>query len=181
MTRSFSKWRRFSLRTFLMLVTAFCLIFGWWASRSVSQRRAVLALQELGATVQYDDHWHFQRRYEYVRTVGRPFAQVTIEPLPKSWLRQRLGDDWFADVVEVGLRGGAVTNEVLKKAVPHLAKFEALERLDLSYAAVDGEGLCSLKPVKQLRHLRLGHTRILIVDPKLIELREELPHLQIAY
>jgi hypothetical protein len=180
MTRSFSNWRQFSLRTFLLLVTAFCLIFGWWASQSLRQREAVAALQQLGASVEYDDHSRYARRYRLVQS-GRTFRRQVIPPAQRSWLRQLMGDDWFAHVTNVAMRGGAVTNEVLKKAAPHLARLQGLQQLDLSHAQIDAKGLRPLEVVEQLQQLRLYQTKIVFDDSELVELRRRLPNLQFAY
>ena len=53
-TKTKRRWLRFSLRTFFVLLTVFCVWFGWHVERARQQRKAVEWVVEMGGRVLYD-------------------------------------------------------------------------------------------------------------------------------
>jgi hypothetical protein len=49
------RYRQFSLRTFLVVLTLVCLWFGWQVNRASRQRQAVAWVLEMGGSVKCDD------------------------------------------------------------------------------------------------------------------------------
>jgi hypothetical protein len=89
-------WYRSSLRTFLLVVTAFAVWFGWVMHKAREQRRVVAWVEKMGGEVGYE--------YE-VRLDGTFYD--SREPPGPEWLRDLVGIDCLHDVVLVDL---GVTN-----------------------------------------------------------------------
>ncbi len=80
------RWLRFSLRTFLVVVTLVCVWLGWKINSARKQKQAVEAIQAIGGTALYD--------FE-VDSDGEP-----IQPNPEpSWLAKWIGKDYVHNVV----------------------------------------------------------------------------------
>jgi hypothetical protein len=172
------RWLRYSLRSLLALFTVTCLAFGWFASRAAIQRNAVNSLRALGGVVRYDDDGF----YEMPTVLARPNrAPVFLPPPKKPWLRQVLGDDWFADVVTVVFYGRAVTDPDLEEALPRLAALPRLRRIEFRTTSITDDGLSPLRSLQQLDYLCLFETPIRIHDQGLVTLRRELPKLRVGY
>jgi len=107
------RWLRVSLRTFLVLVTVACLLFGGLANRANRQRHTVQWVTELGGRVSYD--YEFDKDDRFVK-----FAK----PPGPDWLNGLIGIDYFANVVTVDFTG---TQEL--SDVSPLANLKSLEYL----------------------------------------------------
>lgn len=154
------RWFRFSLRTLLLVVTVACVGFGWMGHKlrqAERQREAVAAIRELGAWVHYDSDVYPP---DHKR---RP-----------SWLRQSIGEDVFANVVDV--RWERASDD----ALVHLAALPKLEHLNLAGSEITDNGLTHLRPLKHLRSLDLASTKV--TDTGLMHLRplEHLHSLDLA-
>ena len=103
---------RFSLRGLIVLVLIVGCWLGWMVRSAQIQRAAVAAIERSGGWVWYD--WHFNNG-SVVRN-AKPWA-------PK-WLVDRVGVDYFGDVVFVGLRGQGSDAELIH--VGHLSRLETL-------------------------------------------------------
>ena len=85
------RWLQYSLRTFFVLLTVFCVWLGWTVHRANEQRKAVAWVREMGWSVEYDD----------------------AEPPSPKWLVELLGVDYFQEVsFVVVLSGGRSTAEI---------------------------------------------------------------------
>ncbi len=84
------RWLRFSLRTFLIVLTILCVWLGWYLHRVEQQRAAVRWVRENGGAVRYD--------YEF--DSDDKFIDASQPPVPK-WLVDMLGVDYFVSVVSV--------------------------------------------------------------------------------
>ena len=93
------RWLRFSLRTFLIVITILTVCFGWWVYRAERQRAAVRWVKENGGTVYYD----FEFDSEGV------FAQNRQSPVPE-WLLNILDVNYFSNVVYLNISGPQVTD-----------------------------------------------------------------------
>ena len=84
------RWLQYSLRTFFVLLTVFCVWLGWMSYEAREQRKAVQWVQEIGGTVFYDYEYYYQR--------GGDDLVDHYEPTAPRWLRDILGDDYFQKV-----------------------------------------------------------------------------------
>jgi hypothetical protein len=101
------RWLQFSLRGFLVVLTAGCLFSGWAVDRAQKQRAAVEAIEAVGGVVLYDwqgdiASWESSREESKYSPWGPSpamrFVPVDAEPSAPPWLRQFLGDDLFQHV-----------------------------------------------------------------------------------
>lgn len=83
------RWLRFSLRTVLIVLTAFCVWLGWFLFQVEQQRDAVKWILDYGGTVSYD--------FE-TDDVGKAEG---AQPSAPQWLIDRLGVDFFSSVTHV--------------------------------------------------------------------------------
>ena len=99
------RWFRFSLRTFLLVVTVLCVWLGWKINAAREQRQAVAEVRALDAHVRYD-------------------FEIVPGLLPKSphpepgWYAKLLGLDYFYDVRELGSNWNA--SKDVAAVLPHL-------------------------------------------------------------
>ena len=87
------RWFRFSLKTFLVLVTLFCVLMAFLGAlvyRVNKQREAVQWVKEHGGEIYYDYQWELSEG-----VIDDP------DPPGPDWLRDLIGIDYFADVVFV--------------------------------------------------------------------------------
>ncbi len=93
------RYRQFSLRTFLVVLTVACVWFGWQVNRANRQRKAVAWVLDIGGAVKYD--------YE-VDDAGSYIPDA--KPTGPEWLR-----DLYHQLVWVHLTGTQVSEEQIKK------------------------------------------------------------------
>jgi Leucine-rich repeat (LRR) protein len=128
----------------------------WFAvkiERARRQRETVSAIIEVGGWVRYD--------YE-LDASGRRIAAAEA-PGP-TWLRELLGVDFFAEVIQVHFRVLQVTGEtppVTRAVLAQLKHLSKLEYLDLGWRTeiTDAE-LTHLKELANLRQLFLDRTQL---------------------
>src|SRR5687768_798002 len=112
------RWLRFSLRTFLLVLTALCIWLGVNVNQARRQKEAVAALKALGATV----------LYAHQRGEGNP---IFFDPrkeldLPR-WLRDLTGDDFFQRVAWLYFPNGVTDDGLI-----HLAPLRGIELLGVA-------------------------------------------------
>ena len=160
------RWFQFSLRGMMVAVTLLAIFCGWVGVRIAKARRQKAAVDAIVS----GGGWFF---YDYQLTPGDPDAA----PPGPAWLRNFVGDDFFASVVEVGsfsgsgidtleacpelktcnLSGSYVTDAGLE----HLQNLRTLEELNLQGSfRVSDDGLRNLKALTGLRKLNLGNIAI---------------------
>ncbi len=130
------RWFQYSLRSLLVLMVLVSIGMSWFAvkmQRARKQKEAVEAIKKLGGEIQYD--------YE-VRQAGNPLPRVPPGP---AWLRNLLGDDFFASAV-----GVFFPPSVTDAGLEHLKGLRQLQRLGLSGTQVSDAGLERLKGLTQL-------------------------------
>ena len=128
------RWLRFSLRSTLIVATAFCIWIGWYSVRAKHQREAVLWARSAGGGVRYD----FE--YDYAKNLPRNGT-----PAVPAWLHEFLGIDYFSTVVSFDLSDSQIDD------LSPVVKFTRLERLQLWVAEVDNFApLASLTNLKSL-------------------------------
>jgi len=152
---------QFGLRTLLLAVAVCAAACSWFAVRKhrASQQRA--AIEALGdrAWVVYD----YQLDADGLHIEG-------AEPPGPAWLRNLLGDDFFADAEVVWS-----STDFDDDDLAHLAGLARLRRLQLARSRVTDEGLAHLKSLPELENLSLSSTRI--TDAGLVHLKQ-LPKLE---
>lgn len=175
------RWFQYSLRTLLVLVTAFAVACSWFAcrlKRAERQKNAVESLTKSGARVFYD----------YEVDQSRKVVSGAKPPGP-AWLRDLVGDHFLTTVVVVDLnhepwqegqitdadlepveslaglriltlRGTQITDEGLER-IKGLAQ---LQDFDLSQTKVTDAGLQHVKGLRRCWMLDLGGTRVTALD-----------------
>lgn len=167
------RWLRFSLRTLMLMVTAFAVWFGWQCDRARRQKASVAGITELGGTIVYD---HEFDGFEGLMVTsmgsgsiawyhsGRALWLRDAEPWGPKWLRRWMGEDFFQTVVSVNLSQhdrldyhGQVTDDDLR----HLRDLIHVRRLlldDCQY--VTDRGLEYVAGLDKLERLYLDSTSI---------------------
>jgi len=138
---------RFSLRTFLALVTIFCIALTWQLHRAKLQRNAAAAIRAAGGWVYYDYQGHDL-------TTGKLVAAA--RPGEPQWLLNLVGVDFFHDVTVVNMvydDQGPKRLDNKQSPVniaPHLAHFPRLRSLLVSGDYLDDEGMRVFGRLRQL-------------------------------
>jgi hypothetical protein len=175
------RWLRFSLRTFLLVVTALCVWLAFKVNAGRRQHEAVTAILNAGGTVMYDYQFSSPRTDEYSWIIR---SEPNALPSGPAFLRKTLGDDCFRTAVVVFWNKSDIpepvfrqlenlpdlTNVNLKgvKIVPDgsgvprpiqdsdLAVFSQLRRLaslEIWVSEIQGSGLANLNELRNLRNL----------------------------
>jgi hypothetical protein len=143
-------WRlglRFSLRTFLIGITVFCIVLAWRLNRAKEQREAAAAIRAAGGWVHYD--------YEFTDPKSLDI-DPQARPWEPEWLLRLVGIDFFHDVVSVNLvyeGDGAErqdNNKPPTNIAPHLTHFPRLRFLLMSGAWVDDAGMAEVGKLRRL-------------------------------
>lgn len=130
---------RLSLRALILFVLGLAAMFGWIERRADVQRQAVAAIERVGGSVLYD----WQRVNGNTVRNGKPWW-------PK-WLVDRLGADYFGDVVFVEL-----SEESSDAQLVHVGRLSRLEELYIN-SHVSNNGLKNLVGLNRLRTLNLSY------------------------
>jgi internalin A len=143
-------WRisrlRLSLRALMIIVLALGCGLGWVVRRAHVQRDAVAAIERCGGRVWYD--WEVRRSRvqadgEYIGGISR---KKSVSRWPK-WLVDRLGPDYFGDVVQVQV-GGKDPDAVMTR----VAKLSRLEQLNFTLdVPVSDAGIKSVRELTALK------------------------------
>ena len=139
------RWFQYSLRSFLVLLTAVAVWLGVVVNRAREQREAVKAIEALGGYVIYD--WQLQ---------PSPGGGSAMKPDPKpaapAWIRRLIGDDFFQEAKWAGLQDsshGPKDSHVLE-AVPHFQRLRGLEQVWLPWGPVTFEEAAAALPKCQM-------------------------------
>ena len=129
------RWLQFSLRTLLVVMTAFTIPLGIIVNRAYEQREAVAAIEALGGAVIYD--WQPSLRaqsrgtwsihYEATHWTNF-FTPKKGQPGGPAWLRRLIGDDFFQDVATVNLSiPSSVSEDEVLQLIPRLQRLRNLK------------------------------------------------------
>jgi len=146
------RWYQFSLKALMVLVVVVAVPCGWlkWKlDRKQRDREALAEIEKAGGGYVYD--WQY--------------AGQSAPPLP-TWIRLRLGDDFFASVVQVQIEGNHITDDWLVQLEPLVG----LERVHLRCPRTSDAGLVHLQGLA-LRELSVEGSRV--TDAGLILLQEQ--------
>ncbi len=134
----------YNLRTLLAAMTLCALALGWWVGTARQQRAAVLALEQTAVSTQV--------LYDIQRAAGARNLAA------QSWVPQlvfdRLGPDFFHNVVEVNLHFGSDTSA--RAGIGTLLCLRRLERLAIPGDGVYDAELAQLATLGRLRRLDLN-------------------------
>jgi hypothetical protein len=175
------RWYQYSLRALLLVVTLFAFLCSWLGVKihqAKKQRKAVEALQKLGAGVLYD-----YQLDAYVQ--NNPIPQQPAHP----WLKNLLGEDLFLSVDYIGVPKNfnddglqyldAIPNietisfsesQITDAGLDRIKHLDRLSSLNLNYCGISDKGLQNLKTLTQLQILYLYDTQI--TDAGLENLKE---------
>jgi hypothetical protein len=178
---------RFSVRGLLLLIFVIGCGLGWLARvvrTGQLQRRAVTEIYQAGGWVVYDTEWDQSQNMS------------TWKPQWPKWLVDRLGVDYFGNVVFINLHDRG-TDKVLAQVgrlkylkqlhrpgfavsdagLAHLRRLSDLQLLSLDDTQVTDAGLTHLKGLTGLKWLKLGRTTV--TDAGIAELKRSMPRLQV--
>jgi hypothetical protein len=159
------RWRfQFSLRSLLVLVVAVAIPCSWLAvemDQARKQKEAVEAIEKAGGVVWY----HYESDDSSVAIVG-------TEPTGPLWLRNLLGNDFFAEAESVDLGPTCMASASGEAAIivsVRVGTDAVIERLQfiphvrelcLNNSDITDAGLEALTRLRQLQWLQLDDTKI---------------------
>ena len=135
---------RFSLRTFLIIITLVCCIFAYYILLGRAQRDVVRAIQQSGGVVVYENEFDTTRMYISSNSSWVP-----------QWCIHLLGKDFFFPVVAVTWSKSAGGNEphVTDQDLKSLAALPDLIAVSIEGQNVTAEGLAVLQDLRKLQWL----------------------------
>lgn len=162
------RFLQFSLKTLLLLTFAVAVSCAWFKAkldRKERERTAIAEIRKNGGTA-----GHVWRQWP----PGPWSIDMKIPPGPK-WLRKRLGDDFFSDVVAVSVSGDQITAEWLT----HLEPLTEMTVAHFTWTRITNDGVRYMTRFKKITELRLDRT---VTDDGLACLKEfpELKHLNLS-
>jgi hypothetical protein len=151
-TRSARRWLRFSLRTFLWVLTALCIWLGVKVNQARRQKEAVEALLDLGATV----------RYAHQRDDTNPTEFDSNKELGvPDWLRRLAGDHFFQNAVLVQFSAPVTDKDLVHLvALPHIACLIVSDQESYETHDTTDAGLAHLPRPDRLIQIAVPNTRI---------------------
>ncbi len=136
---------RFSLKTFLAVITACALLMGFTVSKVRRQEQTVAFLEKNGGQFAYD----FQVISSSPAT-GRFIYYDSAKPMPgPDWLRDWMGEHYFISPIRLGIHRGKVSTQVVER----LADLPSLESLYFRQSDLTEESLRS--SLRQLQYLTI--------------------------
>ncbi len=159
---------QYSLRTFFLLLTVFGVWLGWMVHRVNERREVARWIREMGGTFQYD--FQLNERGDRIEDA---------QPPGPDWLRERIGIEWFADVVKVEFYGAPTTDmgplsklpelrhvSFGKTPITDLSPFANLTKLELLYLNdTRVSDLTPLASATSLEMLFLDDTQVSDITP----------------
>ncbi|HEX2473670.1 MAG TPA: hypothetical protein VHK01_02925 [Lacipirellulaceae bacterium] len=150
--RTWHNLLRFRLRTLLLAITVASVWLGFHVRSARVQERSVAAIHQYGGWVRYEFQFPSGEYFH------KSFDRQARSPLPK-WLLDRLGVDFFHDVVQVNLNysddsGTRKENHnPSDEALQHLFGFPKLRILLLSDTQASDSSMRHLAQLKKLERL----------------------------
>ena len=158
-----SRWLRFSLRTFFVLLTLLCIWLGLQVNAARRQREARAAIVKGGGTIGYE--------YQKVPKSSYPGGydiDYSIGPPTPEWLRHLFGDDFFCNVISVGSYDRRIPAVFDWRLFSQLPKLEVVALTNVQMASenqttqrrVNDSDLKALKSLSRLRSLYIMESDI---------------------
>lgn len=167
------RFLRFRLRTLLIAVTALSIYLGWHVHSAETQRNALDGIHNLGGWAYYD--------FQIVNDQFDPKSKSWVP----EWLRRKLGNDFFHDVVHVNMVYNddgphrLENNQTSDAALSIIGRLPNVRLVGLSGGQATDSGLHELSKVKQLRRLLMWDAAQ-VTDEGIKQLRN-LPHLKYVH
>jgi hypothetical protein len=155
-----SRWFRYSLRMFLLMVTVLCILLGRYMKQKRDKQLAIQTIVGWRGTIHFDYEPSPLERMQLAENAARlGTPPVFPEPPPPgpAWLWRYLGERFFADAVEVEL--------------PYLG-----DEIELPHLRDKKVDFGALAPLTKIRRLRIRQTKNL--DNELRHLKK-LPELEV--
>src|SRR5688572_774909 len=142
---------QFRLSALLLLMSGLGLWLGWQVSELHQKQQAVSVIEAVGGTVTYDYQWNTDHSWN-------PDA---VPPGP-AWLRQMLGDNYQANVVEIQLFAGSRQRPLrfTDADAKHLGVLHELKWLVLQDTNLTDQGLLHLRSLTKLERLDIEGTHV---------------------
>jgi len=134
------RWFQFSLRTLLLVITAFAVWLGWRVKLAREQEAAVEAIQALGGSLIY----RYQEEDPAYRGANNPYP---------VWLTEFVGEEYLLSVAGVYLEGDDVGDSALLRIADHLQRLPDLRWLELRDTQVTDDGLVHVRNLRTLERL----------------------------
>jgi hypothetical protein len=166
------RWWRYSLRTFLVLVTLFCVWLGIVANRAHVQKSAVEKLTQKGMKIGYD----------YQLSDDHPAWKDDPESHVPTWLLNLTGTDFFHTAkIALTQENNELTDDdlvifmqlpklkavalvkcdkITDRGLQYLAHLDLIETLMLTGNEIDGNELTFLRHPEKLKQLSLNQTNV---------------------
>jgi len=145
---------QFGILTLIGLMCCVAVVAGWfgWKWRMAQRQEAIVErIRELGGWAEYDYQPQWWAECDY-RTQAYEVGVKAEEP--PTWLRELVGESFFADVVFINSVGHTDSE------MENLSSFRQLRALHLSWSSVTDAGMEHLKGFTNLQYLSLSNTRI---------------------
>jgi hypothetical protein len=123
----------------MLLVAIIAIPLGWKVNKVRHQRMVVAEIERLNGHFSYDHQW-----------------PSSSPPRAPAWVRRAMGEDFFSDIVEVGIDTPQVTDDTLAL----LATLPQLDCLVVDSVQITDEGLSSLARSSRLTGLWIKSARI---------------------
>jgi len=171
-----TKWFQFRLRTLVILVLLFSLLFGWVGKKVYEGRRQAAIVTEIlknGGRVIYKTEFEQETTSWLQNNFGRKFRKhfdtvhaIWISPNGSEVINSSLARLTILTDLRILSVGGNLTDRDLA----FLSKFTKLRGLELDGTQITDAGLVYLKKLESLTHLNLNKTNI--GDAGLIQLKK---------
>ena len=140
------RWVRISLRSLLILTTLLAVWLAILSRRAYEQRIAVERVFAFGGSVAYD--YQFDPTGKRIRSSSSPSGWL--------WLRRLIGDEYFQDVVHIGLNKKKVNDSDLRL----IGRLKHLKSIQLNWTQVSDPGLAHLSGLRDLTSVGFAESRI---------------------
>jgi WD40 repeat protein len=110
------RWLRFSLRAMLLIIAVFAIWLGFKTKNARDQRAALTAIRQAGGTPYFD--------YQLVK--NKTDWDLTAKAPGPDWLRNLLGEEYFAEVVGVGFEKRSLPPEEFVKLLQQLSRVHSI-------------------------------------------------------
>jgi hypothetical protein len=148
------RWRRFSLRTLLVVMTATCVWIGVVTNRANRQQRAVEAFTRRGASINYSYQEHPSPVPSSTFNIDYDYRTQTPGP---EWLRRLIGDKYFVTPVSLRIFQPAIVTD---GAMPLIGDLPHLERLRVTDLTLSSSELVHLRQLPRLKLLTFSGNSI---------------------
>ena len=163
-------WRRFSLRTLLILTAIIAVWLGFFVRRVTHMRSVVSLVADYGGDVFYDyqpaaaERARIEKENRRRAFQGQPALAMVSAPAVPAWARKFFGDDYFRRISEIQLSETRIRDTDLLR----LKSSRKLKVLSLAQTAITDDGLAILPVMPELHTLRLQGTKV--TDDGLLQL-----------